>query len=102
MSNGFENINATDAKNMISNGGIEIIDVRSEAEYPEGKIEGHKLINLNSADFGQKIDELEKDKTYLVYCRAGGRSAVASGIMVSKGFDKVYNLEGGIQAWNKL
>jgi len=102
MNKGFESISAAEAKDMITAAGTEIIDVRSEAEYSEGKIDGHRLINLNAPDFGQKIDELDKGKTYVVYCRSGGRSGVASGIMVSKGFDKVYNLEGGIQAWNKL
>jgi rhodanese-related sulfurtransferase len=102
MSRGFENISADDAKKMIDEGNVEIIDVRSEAEYSEGKIEGHRLINLNSGDFGEKIDQLDKDKSYVVYCRAGGRSAVAAGIMANKGFGKVYNMEGGIQKWNKL
>lgn len=102
MSSGYQNISAQEAKEMIDEGRAEVIDVRSEAEYPEGKIPGHRLINLNSGDFGERIDQLDPDKTYIVYCRSGGRSGVAAGIMASKGFEKVYNLQGGIGAWNSL
>jgi rhodanese-related sulfurtransferase len=45
------------------------------------------------------LEELDKDKTYFVYCLAGGRSAQACGIMKQLGFEKVYNLVGGISQW---
>ncbi len=79
----------------------EIIDVRSPEEEVEGFIEGAKVINIMGPDFADKIKELDKEKTYLVYCRSGNRSSTACGFMASNGFDDLYNLEGGIQAWNQ-
>ncbi|MBK6266811.1 rhodanese-like domain-containing protein [Marivirga sp. S37H4] len=78
-----------------------IIDVRAPEEEVEGFIEGATVINIMGPDFADKINELDKDKTYLVYCRSGNRSSTACGFMASNGFDKLYNLEGGIQAWNQ-
>ncbi|WKK79493.1 rhodanese-like domain-containing protein [Marivirga arenosa] len=79
----------------------EIIDVRTPAEKEEGFIEGAKMINIMGPDFANEINALDKDKTYLVYCRSGNRSGTACGFMASNGFDKLYNLDGGINAWNQ-
>jgi rhodanese-related sulfurtransferase len=79
----------------------EIIDVRSPEEKVEGFIEGAKVINIMGPSFAEDIKALDKDKTYLVYCRSGNRSSTACGFMASNGFDKLYNLDGGIQAWNQ-
>lgn len=78
-----------------------ILDVRSEAELGEGFIPRHIMIDINQADFMQKIEDLDKSKTYLVYCRSGARSERACMVMQQAGFDNLFNLKGGIQAWNK-
>lgn len=78
-----------------------IIDVRSESEQSSGKIPGSKLINVSRPDFAQKVSKLNKDKSYYLYCRSGFRSAKACKIMYDLGFEKVYNLSGGIMAWNR-
>lgn len=80
---------------------VVILDVRTPGETAAGMIEGAKEINVNDADFAQQIEALDKDKTYLVYCKMGGRSAKACGIMEEKGFEKLYNLKGGYTAWSK-
>jgi len=77
-----------------------ILDVRAPEEEVEGVIEGAKQINIMAPDFADKIKALNTDKTYLVFCRSGGRSSTACGFMAKNGFDKLYNLEGGINAWN--
>jgi rhodanese-related sulfurtransferase len=48
----------------------------------------------------EKVSELDKTKEFLVYCRSGGRSGMACGLMAKNGFDKLNNLKGGIMAWN--
>ncbi|MFK7775281.1 MAG: rhodanese-like domain-containing protein [Saprospiraceae bacterium] len=78
---------------------IVILDVRTPVETTSGKIEGAIEINVKSADFQEKIRELDKDKTYLVYCRSGRRSVKACNIMEKEGFGKLYNLIGGFNAW---
>ncbi len=76
-----------------------IIDVRTPEEYADGHIE--KAVNLDyySETFRSELDKLDKSKTYLVYCRSGRRSAGALDMMKELGFDKVYNMAGGILEW---
>jgi len=78
-----------------------VLDVRTKKEYQEGHIPGSVLIDFNSPDFDKEIAKLDKSKTYLVHCAAGGRSAKACKKMEDIDFSKVYNLEGGMRAWQK-
>lgn len=80
---------------------ITVLDVRSPEEVANGYIKGATMINFHDSDFKSKIEELPKDQTYLVYCHAGGRSAKTMKIMNKLGFEKVYNMKGGITAWKK-
>jgi rhodanese-related sulfurtransferase len=96
-----KNIKAEEFDKLSKEDNTEIIDVRSPEEEVEGFIEGATVINIMGPDFADKIKELGRDKTYLVYCRSGNRSSTACGFMASNGFDTLYNLEGGIQAWNQ-
>lgn len=96
-----KNISPEEFDKLSKEPNTEIIDVRSPEEKVEGFIEGAKVINIMGPSFGEDIKALDKDKTYLVYCRSGNRSSTACGFMASNGFDKLYNLDGGIQAWNQ-
>lgn len=78
-----------------------IIDVRTPAELAEGQIDGHILINVMDPSFPNKINELEKSTPYYIYCRSGSRSGQVCNYMAGLGFEKLYNLEGGIMAWNQ-
>lgn len=76
---------------------VVIIDVRTPGEVSQGYIKGADLfIDFNGSDFEKKINELDKNKTYYVYCRSGARSGNASSYMVKNGFKDVYNITGGI------
>ncbi len=94
----YNNIDAVEFKKLIDEGGI-VLDVRSPGELAEGSITGYKQINLFDRSFKTEIDRLDKSKTYLVYCRSGNRSGQACAIMDQMGFEKLYNLNGGISAW---
>jgi rhodanese-related sulfurtransferase len=72
-----------------------ILDVRTKMEWNMGHVAGATLIDINSADFDAKIDQLDKSKTYLVYCRSGNRSSNAANIMIKKGFTDVKNVRSG-------
>jgi rhodanese-related sulfurtransferase len=76
-----------------------ILDVRTPGEYAAGHVKDAKLINWNDKTFGEQIAKLDKGKTYLVYCAVGGRSAKACSKLDGLGVAKVYNLAGGIKAW---
>jgi rhodanese-related sulfurtransferase len=77
-----------------------LIDVRNERErYEEGSIPGHELIDVESPTFSLHLDNLDKQKTYLVYCKTGIRGQRACDMMKRRGFERVVNLEGGIEKW---
>jgi hypothetical protein len=76
-----------------------LLDVRTPAEVAQGSIKGSQNIDVSAADFKEKIAVLDKDKTYLVYCRSGARSVRACNIMSENGFKNLVNLQGGYQAW---
>ena len=77
-----------------------LLDVRTPEEYNEGHLPGALNIDIMGYEFHEKVGELDAGKTYFVYCKAGGRSGNAMRYMNANGFDKVYNLKGGIIAWN--
>jgi rhodanese-related sulfurtransferase/rubrerythrin len=77
---------------------VTILDVRQPNEYQSGHIPGAKLIPL--PQLGDRIQELDPQKPVVVYCAIGGRSRVAAQMLAGKGFEEVYNLTGGIRAWN--
>ncbi|MBA4053281.1 MAG: rhodanese-like domain-containing protein [Marivirga sp.] len=78
---------------------VVLLDVRTPEEAEEGIIPGAVVMDFNASDFKAKVAKLDKDKTYLVYCKVGGRSAKAITLMEDKGIKKVYHLDGGYVAW---
>lgn len=86
---------------LIGKPGYVLLDVRTPEEYTQGHLAGATLLDFHSAEFQQKLTELPKDKTYLVYCRSGRRSKSACEQMRQLGFSGLYDLQGGIQAWQK-
>lgn len=78
-----------------------VLDVRTPEEFKEGHIPGAVNIDINAADFDKKISALNKDKTYLVHCAAGGRSARACKKLDTMGFKQMYNLTPGFNGWEK-
>jgi len=81
------------------NPGFIIIDVRTPEEFDGGYIEGAINIDYNSEDFRAQLETLDKDNTYLIYCRSGKRSAGARDVMAELDFREVYNMSGGITEW---
>ena len=75
-----------------------VVDVRTIGEFRSGKIPGAINIDLMGSDFDKRVGALDKNKTYLVYCRSGSRSAQACNVLASKGLRSA-NLSGGIISW---
>ena len=74
-----------------------ILDVRNQDEYDEVHIEGAVLIPVDTLE--GRLNELPEDKPIITYCKAGGRSATATAILVENGFTEVYDMSGGITEW---
>jgi len=98
----MEEINVRQLKaKMNNNEDFHLIDVREVYEYEEANI-GGQLIPMG--DLVDQMDELEawKEDEIILMCRSGQRSGVAQRYLQSRGFKKVYNLEGGILAWKEM
>jgi len=92
-----EELNAVDFQ---EDGKNIVLDVRTSQEYAEGRIEGSKNLDVLKTDlFTTSIEKLDKSKTYYVICRSGTRSQKAANQMKEAGFKNVFNITGGMQAW---
>jgi len=78
-----------------------ILDVRSAAEFEKGHIPGATNIDISSAKFAERIAALDTNKTYLVNCAVGMRSARACKKLETMGFAYLYDLGGGFDAWRQ-
>ena len=95
----YKNLTSAQFEELIKNPEVQLVDVRTLAEYTEGHIAGSLNINVKDENFVSCIDDLlTKDKVVAVYCRSGRRSRTAAEILIKKGF-KVYNLDKGILNW---
>jgi len=81
--------------------GVQIIDVRTSDEFKSGCLSGAQNVDVQSTDFTDEISKLDKDSTYLVYCRSGRRSSQAVELMRNAGFTDVKELNGGILNWQE-
>jgi rhodanese-related sulfurtransferase len=96
----LENLDAESFRKKISEDrDAVILDVRTPAEHQMDRIPNSILIDINNPEFVQAINKLDKKKSYYIYCRNGNRSHHAGNYMLRLGFEKVYNLQPGINGW---
>lgn len=81
-------------------GEYNLVDVRQPGEYEKGHLPGARLMPVGQ--IADRIEELEPDRTTIVYCAAGVRSRAAASILERAGFREVHSMEGGINAWQGL
>lgn len=101
----LKKINPKEAQTLIkddaANPNLVILDVRTPKEFAEEHIENATMLDFRSSSFGNDLDKLDKNKTYIVYCRLGHRSGRTLDLMKKKQFKAVYDIEGGITQWKK-
>lgn len=97
-----QNISVEEAKSLIKEKNVVILDVRLKEDWAKEKIEGAVNIFFGDYDFDEQADELSKDNTYIVYCQVGVGSLKAISIMEDLGFEKLYNMSGGIKKWKEM
>ncbi|MEW6500859.1 MAG: rhodanese-like domain-containing protein [Thermodesulfobacteriota bacterium] len=93
-------LNAAEAKSYMDGRAsreYELLDVRQPKEYEAGHLPGARLIPIR--ELPDRLHELDKGKPLLVYCAVGGRSKAAAQLLAGRDFQEVYNLSGGIKAW---
>ncbi|MFC1675493.1 rhodanese-like domain-containing protein [Planctomycetota bacterium] len=98
---GYYDITADELKTRIddaSDDNFIIVDVRDDASYEEAHIP--RAINIPLNELGYRVFSLDKTKDIIVYCFTGVTSQVACQILINAGFKDVYNMTGGIKAWD--
>lgn len=97
----IEKLSPKDFQDLINTetSSFEILDVRTDKEYAQGKIKGARQLNFYGDDFSSALKQMDKEKTYYIYCAVGGRSGKAASKMLAMGFKNIYDLDGGMTAW---
>ena len=93
-------VDVTKAKELLDSKSVIALDVRTPYEIKNGKIKDALELDFKAEGFKEKLDAFDKSKSYLVYCRSGGRSAKSIKLMSNLGFSNTYDLEGGYTAWS--
>lgn len=95
----FTSQNNNDFTLTIADKKVQLVDVRTAAEYASGHIPGAVNMDVQSRGFENNISQLDKTRPVALYCRSGARSKMAARKLAEKGF-KVYELNNGISGWN--
>jgi rhodanese-related sulfurtransferase len=96
---GYTSITPVESTQMINHDDALVLDVREMNEYSEGHI--LNSVHIPLANLKTRIGEIEKhkDKKVIVACRSGHRSSHACANLKKNGFEQVFNLRGGVMAW---
>lgn len=99
--NAAQSVSPVEASALQADKHAVIIDVREDSEWQSEHIPG--AIHIPLAELPKRLDELKKyqNSEVITQCRSGKRSLQAQEILKSAGFAKVYNLDGGLNAWDK-
>jgi rhodanese-related sulfurtransferase len=95
----LETVDVDTFAEVVEGDGVVILDVRTADEYRAGHLAGAENIDYYGASFQSKLDALDKDRSYAIYCRTDNRSGDALRIMRDLGFTDVRELDGGIVSW---
>jgi rhodanese-related sulfurtransferase len=95
----FTRIDVHEAKQMIDDGDVQVIDSREPHEHHDGHVPGS--LNIQHMATLVRAKDLATDKPILFICKSGQRSAVAAEFAASLGLGPLYNVEGGHDAWAK-
>lgn len=94
-------VSSAELKDIMANKEVQLVDVRTPQEVAQGYIEGAVHINISSADFEERINQLDRQKPIAVYCAVGGRSGQAASRLKEWGFTEIYDANGGVREWAK-
>ena len=97
----LKSVDKAEFAQIIGDGSVVLLDVRTPQEFSEGHIEGAMNIDVKDSLFITNVQrQIAPGSRVAVYCRSGRRSMSAAQQMVEKGYD-VVNLEGGFLAWEE-
>lgn len=80
---------------------VVLLDVRTPKEFEDGHIQGALLLDYYSSDYVERLKALDREKTYLIYCRSGNRSGKSLAIFEKLGFRRAYHMDAGVIGWSR-
>ena len=96
-------VSAKEAADLIDkhsgNSNFAVLDIRTPGEFQSGHLPDAILVDFYSQTFSDQLNRLDKEKSYLVYCRTGNRSTNSLGLFKKLKFDKIYHMSTGISGW---
>jgi adenylyltransferase/sulfurtransferase len=93
-------ITPTELKARLDAGEVPLlVDVRELYEADIADLPEHGQARIPTAEFADRIEELDREKEVVLYCRSGRRSEWAARILLQNGFQRVFNLKGGVLGW---
>ena len=90
---GVRTVAAGEAQQLIDDGAV-VIDVRTPEEFASGHLADARNIDVQADSFHTEVDALDRDATYVLYCRSGARAGAAGEMMLEMGFTDVANAGG--------
>lgn len=99
VTTGIQSVDAAEAHALAIESGTVVLDIRTPEEFAEGRVEGAINIDFYAGDFAVRIAALDRDATYVVYCRSDSRSGQAMDLFRDLGFAAVHEIDGGILSW---
>lgn len=100
LSRDLKVINYDEFNDFVKENNAVVLDVRTPQEHGRGNIENS--VNINVDELRERINELDKDQTYVIYCQVGLRGYLANRILRNNGFNNVVNLQGGYNLWSTV
>ncbi|KAF0237271.1 MAG: MBL fold metallo-hydrolase [Sediminibacterium sp.] len=90
-------INLAEAKNLINNSDVQVVDLRGAAEYNGGHITGAE--NVFVGTLPSQLSKISKSKKVMIHCQGGDRASIAYSILAKNGFDNIVNYSAGMNEW---
>ena len=90
-------ITIEEAKQLIHNNGVQVVDLRGAAEFNAGHIS--KAENIFVGTLPENLEKIKKDRKVIIHCQGGDRSSIAYSLLVKKGYTNLVNFSGGINEW---
>lgn len=92
-------VTAEEMQTILEMEDVQLVDVRTPEEHEKEHIVNSQNIDFSSPTFEEDITKLDKAKPVILYCKGGSRSAKCAKKLQEAGFEKIYDLEGGISKW---
>lgn len=94
-----QQLSAKEANDMMQKGAVLFLDVRDQEELVSGKIPKSIHISRGTLEFVVASKITDKNNPIVVYCKKGGRGALATAVLKDMGYKNVFNIAGGFDAW---